>query len=37
MKGSDYRMRKAAKVVVDGGNPYAKPMSKYTCRRNWDL
>ena len=29
MKGSDYRVRKAARVVVDGGNPYAKPMSKY--------
>jgi NADH dehydrogenase FAD-containing subunit len=29
MKGSDYRVRKAARVVVDGGNPYAKPFSKY--------
>jgi NADH dehydrogenase FAD-containing subunit len=29
MKGSDYRVRKAARVVVDGGNPYARPMSKY--------
>ena len=30
MKGSDYRVRKAARVVVDGGNPYAKPMSNYS-------
>jgi len=29
MKGSDYRVRKAGRVVVDGGNPYAKPMHKY--------
>jgi hypothetical protein len=29
MKGSDYRVRKAARVVVDGGNPYAKPFCKY--------
>lgn len=29
MKGSDYRVRKAARVVVDRGNPYAKPMSKF--------
>lgn len=29
MKGSDYRVRKAAEVVVNGGNPYAKPFSKY--------
>jgi NADH dehydrogenase FAD-containing subunit len=29
MKGRDYRVRKAGRVVVDGGNPYAKAMSKY--------
>jgi NADH dehydrogenase FAD-containing subunit len=29
MKGSDYRVRKAARVVVDGGNPYASPFKKY--------
>jgi hypothetical protein len=29
MKGSDYRARKAARVVVDGGNPYARPFGKY--------
>ncbi|KAM0723672.1 hypothetical protein Q7P37_000660 [Cladosporium fusiforme] len=25
MKGRDYRVRKAERVVVDGGNPYARP------------
>jgi hypothetical protein len=29
MKGSDYRARKAARVVVDGGDPYAGPLGKY--------
>lgn len=30
MKGSDYRVRKARNVVVDGGNPYAAPFKKYS-------
>lgn len=29
MIGSDYRVRKAARVVVDGGNPYSRPFNKY--------
>jgi hypothetical protein len=29
MKGSYYRVRKAARVVVDGGNPYSRPFKKY--------
>lgn len=29
MKGSDYRVRKAKHVVVDGRNPYAPPFKKY--------
>lgn len=29
MKGRDYRVRKAGRVVVDGGNPYARPFGKF--------